>query len=107
MKSRLTTTVLALVLTMLSALLDPGHAASGEMAPPAVLANTCFACHGPDGQAKGEIPVLAGKDGAFIQSALKGFRDGSRPATIMNRIAKGYSEAEIAALAEYFEQRKK
>jgi len=30
------------------------------------------------------------------------FKSGQRPATIMHQIAKGYSDAEIAALAAYF-----
>jgi cytochrome c553 len=30
------------------------------------------------------------------------FKEGKRPATLMHQIAKGYSEAEIAAMAEYF-----
>ena len=30
------------------------------------------------------------------------FRDGKRPATLMHQIAKGYSDAEVGALADYF-----
>jgi cytochrome c553 len=33
---------------------------------------------------------------------MKAFKDGRREATVMHQIAKGYSEAEIAALAAYF-----
>ena len=32
---------------------------------------------------------------------MKAFRDGSRPSTIMGRIAKGYTDAEITAMANY------
>jgi cytochrome subunit of sulfide dehydrogenase len=34
--------------------------------------------------------------------AMKSFKDGSRPSTIMGRLAKGYSDAEVAAMAKYF-----
>jgi cytochrome c553 len=34
------------------------------------------------------------------------FRAGTRPATVMHQIAKGYGEAETAALADYFSQQK-
>ena len=37
---------------------------------------------------------------------LKAFRDGQRPATIMNQLAKGYSDAEIEAIATYFASQK-
>jgi sulfide dehydrogenase cytochrome subunit len=32
---------------------------------------------------------------------MKEFRDDSRPSTIMGRIAKGYTDEEIAAVARY------
>ena len=31
---------------------------------------------------------------------------GTRPATVMNRLAKGYTDQEIDALADYFSKRK-
>jgi sulfide dehydrogenase cytochrome subunit len=37
---------------------------------------------------------------------LKAFRSGERPSTVMGRLAKGYSDAEIDALAAYFSQLK-
>jgi cytochrome c553 len=33
---------------------------------------------------------------------MQQFKAGSRPATIMHQIAKGYGDDELAALAEYF-----
>jgi sulfide dehydrogenase cytochrome subunit len=75
-------------------------AAQGER--DAILAMSCAACHGTDGRSPGSIPAIAGKPAAYLQSTMKAFRDGSRPATVMNRLAKGYSDEEIAALARYF-----
>jgi cytochrome subunit of sulfide dehydrogenase len=63
---------------------------------------TCNACHGPDGRSEGAIPSLVGMSAKQIESALHAFKFETRPATIMNRIAKGYTDKEIAAVAAYF-----
>jgi len=83
-----------------------GAAAQGAAAPPAirVLAATCGACHGTEGRAaEGQaMPRLAGQSREAIATSLRAFRDGSRSATVMHQIAKGYSDEEIDALAAYF-----
>ncbi len=76
--------------------------AQAEMASGAVLANTCFSCHGTDGKSAGDMPTIAGKNENFITQKLKAFKSGSLEATIMNRIAKGFTDEEIAALAKFF-----
>ena len=48
------------------------------------------------------MPTIAGKSSAYIVQSLKDFRSDSKPATVMNRIAKGFDDAEIDALGEYF-----
>ncbi|MGE0734617.1 MAG: cytochrome c [Alphaproteobacteria bacterium] len=65
------------------------------------LTLSCFACHGPAGKSKGGIPAIAGKPTTYIQSMMTEFKTDKRPATVMNRLSKGYSEAEIAAIAKY------
>ena len=37
-----------------------------------------------------------------IVTAMQAFRTGQRPATVMDRIAKGFSDAEIAAIAAWY-----
>ena len=76
-----------------------GHGAEpdGEM-----LALSCFSCHGTDGKSPGAIPAIYGKSAEFVAKALKEFKSGERVATVMNRLSKGYTDAEIRALAEYF-----
>jgi cytochrome c553 len=71
------------------------------------LAATCAACHGTDGNAvRGSaIPRLAGLPRDYLVRRMRAYRDGTEPATVMQQIAKGYSEAETAELAAYFEQR--
>ena len=76
------------------------------------MADTCAGCHGTDGKSVGPAsPNLAGmSEGYFIDSmtAFKALPKGAasaedaRPATIMNRIAKGYSDEQIEAMAVHF-----
>jgi cytochrome c553 len=73
---------------------------------PTALALSCAACHGTDGKSPGAIPTLAGRPAKELKDALVGFKAGTRPATVMNRLAKGYTDQEIDALADYFSKRK-
>lgn len=70
----------------------------GEEAPPG--ASTCLGCHAPS-RADAAIPSLRGRDAAEVASALRAFRDGTRPATLMDRLARGFSEAESQAIAAW------
>src|SRR5205085_1366270 len=73
------------------------------------LAASCANCHGTDGRALPGSPVaaLAGMPADYLLQQLRGFRDGSRPATVMHQIAKGYSEPQLQQLATYFAAQKK
>ena len=66
------------------------------------IAATCMSCHGPGGKSLGGIPSLAGLDAHRVVQALKDFKSGAKPGTIMKRHASGYTDAEIDALAAYF-----
>jgi sulfide dehydrogenase cytochrome subunit len=68
------------------------------------MASACAACHGTQGKpvAGSTVAALAGRPAQDIQDAMAQFRDGKRPATVMHQIAKGYSDAEVAAIAGYF-----
>ena len=68
------------------------------------MAATCAMCHGTDGRVVPGSPVagLAGKPRDEIVQAMGQFRSGAKPATVMHQLSKGYSDAEIAALADYF-----
>jgi cytochrome subunit of sulfide dehydrogenase len=70
------------------------------------LAATCASCHGTDGRsATKEVTALAGLPRERIVASMKAFRDGSRPATVMHQIAKGYSDQQIELMAGYFSRR--
>ena len=65
------------------------------------MGNNCFACHGPEGKSPGSIPSLNGKSADVIVKTMNDFKSGTRPSTVMGRHAKGYTDAEIAAIASY------
>ena len=70
------------------------------------LAATCAACHGTDGRSlTSEVIALAGLPREHIASQMRAFRDGARPGTIMQQIARGYSDQQIDLMAEYFSRR--
>ena len=73
------------------------------------LAATCANCHGTNGKAtEGSAVVsLAGLDKAYHIAQLKAFKTGTRPATVMHQLSKGYSDAQIEVLATYFAAQKK
>ncbi|HEY9200856.1 MAG TPA: c-type cytochrome [Gammaproteobacteria bacterium] len=66
-----------------------------------ILASTCFACHGTDGRSSGSIPSIYGYPVETLYRNMKSFQDGTRPATVMGRHAKGYTDEEIKLIAEY------
>jgi cytochrome c553 len=84
--------------------LAPGPVAAAEISP-AVTAATCSACHGPDGKSAGSIPSLNELDFASLDAKLKSFRAGELAATVMTRIAKGFTDSEIESLARYMAAR--
>ena len=95
-----------LLLPLLAAALIPA-AAFAETADPAgqVLAGPCSACHGPDGVSPGSIPSISGLSEAELIEKLTAFRDAPpEGTTVMQRHAKGYDDAQIAAIARYISE---
>ncbi|MBR1123713.1 cytochrome C [Bradyrhizobium lablabi] len=80
----------------------PGFAASP--APPG--AASCSGCHSIGASATSPISRLYGRDAGEIMTAMMGFRDGSIPSTVMNRIAKGFSDDELRAIAAWLAAQK-
>ncbi|MDO9709617.1 c-type cytochrome [Paracraurococcus lichenis] len=70
--------------------------------PAPLAAQGCLGCHGPDGTGMGAIPRLAGREAPELAAILRDYRADRRPATIMNRIARGYTEAEIDSVSAWF-----
>jgi cytochrome c553 len=72
------------------------------------MAANCAMCHGTRGIPVEGSPVarLAGRRADSIADAMKAFREGRREATVMQQIARGFTDAEIDALAAYFAAQK-
>ena len=84
----------AVVLVLLTA-----AAASAAEPPPG--ATSCSGCHPPTASAETKVPPIRGRNPAEIVAAMEAFRSGERPSTVMGRIAKGFSDDEIRAVAAW------
>ncbi len=103
------------------------NTAFAEGASPSMLADTCLGCHGPDGISEGPAtPTISGMSELYIIGAMLAYKYDNdedkvdeiieadldfedveffaRTSTVMNRIAKGYSEDEIKTLAKHFSE---
>lgn len=68
-----------------------------------LIAGTCANCHGPDGRSTGGIPSLRGVHERHLLQRLQAFKAGTATdATVMTRLMKGYDDAQIQALAQWF-----
>ena len=65
------------------------------------MVNNCYSCHGTDGRSAGAIPSLTGKNAEQALLMLQEYKSGRLAATVMTRHAKGYTDAELEAIANY------
>lgn len=70
----------------------------------AQVAATCANCHGTQGKpvAGSALPPLAGMPREQMLAQMQAFKSGARPATIMHQLSKGYTDAQLAQIADYF-----
>lgn len=73
-------------------------------APPGAAA--CSGCHAVNKAVVSPLPRLNGVAAADITAAMMDFRSGTRPATVMDRIAKGFSDDEIKAIAVWWNEQR-
>lgn len=70
-----------------------------------MLSNTCAGCHGTNGVSNGPAtPSLAGLSKNYLVEAMQAYKNDERNPTIMNRIAKGYSDQEFELMGEFFSE---
>src|SRR5215468_9845507 len=81
-------------------------AAGAASAEPPAGATSCSGCHASSARAQSPVPRLAGLDRAAIVKAMEEFRSGARPGTVMDRIAKGFTDPEIQAIAAWYASQK-
>jgi sulfide dehydrogenase cytochrome subunit len=95
-------TKLALVLAMMTT--GASHAVEQQTLYTQSLAATCANCHGTAGKGipNGSIPKLAGLKNDYFIEQMQAFKSGTRPATIMHQLSKGYSDEQIRLMASYF-----
>ena len=65
-------------------------------------ASSCSGCHAANPKAGTPVPPLAGRPAADIASQMIAFKSGKQAGTIMDRIAKGFSDEEIQAIAAWY-----
>lgn len=84
---------------LVAALAGVAPAWAGAAAPTG--ASSCLGCHAA---AANDSPVVALStlSAAQIETAMQAFRSGARPATVMGRLAKGYSDEEIRVIAQWY-----
>jgi cytochrome c553 len=73
-------------------------AAAGATAPPG--ASACSGCHPPPGRVDA-VPALRGRPAEEIAARMRAYRSGERAGTVMGRIAKGFTDGEIEAIAAW------
>jgi cytochrome subunit of sulfide dehydrogenase len=91
---------------LLAGLVGAVASAQAEDTRARFMAANCAYCHGPEGHSRGAIPSLAGMEAKYFVDQMKAFRDGSRAATVMQKHANGYTDAEFEALGKWFESHK-
>ncbi|HXW26023.1 MAG TPA: c-type cytochrome [Xanthobacteraceae bacterium] len=70
-------------------------------AQPPPGASSCSGCHAASAAVDTKVPPIRGRDPAEVVAAMQAFRSGERPSTVMGRIAKGFSDDEIRAIAAW------
>jgi len=64
-------------------------------------ATSCFSCHGKEGRG-GFAPAIAAQKEQVLKSKLAGFKSGELKGSMMNGVASGLKDEDIAVVAEYF-----
>ena len=61
-------------------------------------AESCTGCH----VSGGGVGVLQGRPAPDLVRQMEAYRSGNQPATLMNRIVKGFTPEEVTALSAWF-----
>jgi cytochrome c553 len=68
-----------------------------------IASGRCFLCHGMNGESSSEVfPRLATQNSVYVAKQLRDFQSGKRKGSTMNEMAKGLTEAEMAALGAFY-----
>jgi cytochrome subunit of sulfide dehydrogenase len=92
------------IIVAAAVMLASAGAAWAADAPPG--AASCSGCHAASTNVQTAVPQLNGRPAAETVKEMAEFKSGARKGTIMDRIAKGFSEEETRAIAAWYEQQK-
>ncbi len=86
---------------------NPPASAATPADPAKIVSGTCAACHGADGRGTAPTnPNLAGLPADYITLQLAHFKAGIRQNPIMQGFAATLSDADMAALGDYYAKQK-
>jgi cytochrome c553 len=80
--------------------------ASSAVPQPPPGASACSGCHAASTGVDTSVPRLTDRAAGEIAAQMRAFKSGQRPATVMDRIAKGLTDAEIEAIAAWYAQQR-
>jgi cytochrome subunit of sulfide dehydrogenase len=89
-----------LLLSALASILMLTGAAGAADAPAG--ASACTGCHAVHAIPDSVIPRIAGRPAVDIVGFMRSYRSGATPSSVMGRIAKGFDDAQIDAIAAWF-----
>jgi cytochrome c553 len=75
-------------------------------AEPPAGASSCTGCHAANAGVDTAVPRLGGRPAADLVTQMQAFKSGQKPSTVMDRIAKGFTDEEIQAIAAWYAQQK-
>jgi cytochrome c553 len=96
--------LIALLACLLASMSVAMSVASAADAPPGV--SSCSGCHVAKSVGS-PVPSLAGRTALEIAGIMLEFKSGGRPSTVMGRIAKGFGDKDIDAMAEWLAKQAK
>lgn len=91
---------IAIAATLTGMLIAQQLPAGAADAPPG--AASCSGCHPAKRFVDTSVPRLAGRNPADIVAAMQGFKSGQLASTVMGRMAKGFTDDEIKAIAAWY-----
>jgi cytochrome c553 len=99
--------ILAPALLASTFVLASAHAQAPDDPAVRKKAETCFACHGANGNSQiPDFPILAGQSWRYIYIQLKDFKEGRRTDPVMSPLTADLSREDMIALGNFFAAQK-
>ena len=87
-------------MVLLAGFLGGGPVRAADAGPPGV--SSCTGCHAAKRIPDSVIPRIAGRKASDIVQFMREYRSGAWPSSVMGRIAKGFDDQQIDAIAAWF-----